>query len=438
MIGAAPPEAINAIEKFDYNVNELRISINAAETKTLPAKSSVKLKVISDLAGHPFTGDLLITARGEVPILSALTKMDKHGQSYVIAINTSDFPMKIPRGEFIGLADRIDNLAMLEYGENMTETEHEEIAAFCNPQQQQEEMNIYNANGGHPVITPNVPKPKVNKCPQSDQHEIACLCQIDAEGEEENMLENPIFAGGRPRNMPKQTGGPIPVHLNTKTPISDEERWERLRQQIDLKHLPADEKEKYLELISEYKDVFSVHKYELGRTGVVKHNIRLDTEYPLHNSQFRIPEEHHEPINRYVDELKRAGCIEVSNSPYNSSIFLVRKKDGSPRVVLDYRHINWHSMQDKYVIRDVRECIDTVGKARSEIFSTMDITSSFWQLELEEAARQFTAFTIPGVGRYQWNTTPMGLHGSTSSFSRMMDQVMSGIKGTITYIDDLL
>jgi hypothetical protein len=83
--------------------------------------------------------------------------------------------------------------------------------------------------------------------------------------------------------------------------------------------------------------------------------------------------------------------------------------------------------------------LDKVGKSRLLIFSTCDLTSGFWQQSLQEKSRQYTAFSVPGKGaRYQWRVTPMGLQGSPASFARLMDFVMTGVKGIITYIDDIL
>jgi hypothetical protein len=73
------------------------------------------------------------------------------------------------------------------------------------------------------------------------------------------------------------------------------------------------------------------------------------------------------------------------------------------------------------------------------IFSTFYLTSGFWQQSLQEKSRQYTAFSVPGKGaRYQWRVTPMGLQGLPALFARLMDFVMTGVKGIITYIDDIL
>ena len=126
-------------------------------------------------------------------------------------------------------------------------------------------------------------------------------------------------------------------------------------------------------------------------------------------------------------------------SPHTTALsFCVKKKSGELRVVLDYRKINFNSMPDKYVIRTVNESIDIIGKDRSRIFSSLDLASGYWQQGLHPESRKYSAFTLPGAGRFEWVVTPMGLHGSPASFSRLMDHVMQKVKGVITYIDDLL
>ena len=56
------------------------------------------------------------------------------------------------------------------------------------------------------------------------------------------------------------------------------------------------------------------------------------------------------------------------------------------RAVLDFRAANLNSVPDRYTIREIpRDCVDEVGLAGSKVFSTIDLTSCFWQQSLEEA-----------------------------------------------------
>jgi hypothetical protein len=82
------------------------------------------------------------------------------------------------------------------------------------------------------------------------------------------------------------------------------------------------------------------------------------------------------------------------------------------RVVLDYRGVNARSMPDRYSIKEVRECIDEIGRSDSDKYSCIDLTSGFWQMELEEESRQYTAFSVPGkAARYHWVWPQWGCRG---------------------------
>ena len=108
---------------------------------------------------------------------------------------------------------------------------------------------------------------------------------------------------------------------------------------------------------------------------MVEHRIELTDDDPVHIRQFRIPLEHRQTIYDWVDELMKKGAIEVSRSTYNSPIFLVPKPHGNGmRAVLDYRAVNIKSKPDRYTIREVRDCIDEIGLAGSDTFTTIDLT----------------------------------------------------------------
>ncbi len=194
----------------------------------------------------------------------------------------------------------------------------------------------------------------------------------------------------------------------------------------------------FWDLVMEFHDVFAEGPADMGFTDAFQHKIVLKHDNPIHQKQFQIPWEHEKFIHEFVNDLLKKKCIRPSNSPYNFPVFCVKKPSGGLRIVNDYRLLNMAAKEDKYVIRSIQECIDSIGRRRSTIFSALDLTNSFWQLALEESSRHLTAFTIPGWGRFEWVTTPMGLHGSPSTFARMMDHVMQGLAGVLTYIDDVL
>jgi hypothetical protein len=116
----------------------------------------------------------------------------------------------------------------------------------------------------------------------------------------------------------------------------------------------------------------------------------------------------------------------------------VQKKDGTHRVVQDFRSLNANTYVDKYSMKDVQECISEIGRAGSTIFTTLDLTSGFWQMALEPKSRPYTAFTVPGMGQFEWKVVSMGLASAPSAFQRLVELVVKGIDHIVVYIDDLI
>ena len=72
---------------------------------------------------------------------------------------------------------------------------------------------------------------------------------------------------------------------------------------------------------------------------------------------------------------------------------LVRKKDGSLRLCIDYRRLSAKTIRDQFRLPRVKEFIDAISNAK--LSSTMDLTSGFNQVVMDEEDRQKTAFTTP-------------------------------------------
>ncbi len=244
--------------------------------------------------------------------------------------------------------------------------------------------------------------------------------------------------GGSPKPI---TSEGVIAHLealpkSSPPPLSPARQAEFLRD-INIK-APANELAAYKKLFLDNFDVFSRHKLDLGTANNFQHTIKLKSDDPVYVKQFRIPESHRDALIAQVNEWLKLGIIQPAHSRFNSPIFVVPKKDGTMRFVLDFRALNANSLDDRYNMKDVIECIGDIGRAGSTIFSTLDLTAGFWQMPLEHSSRPYTAFTIPGMGQFQWTRGAMGLKGCPSSFQRLVELAVHGVPNIIVYIDDLL
>jgi hypothetical protein len=209
---------------------------------------------------------------------------------------------------------------------------------------------------------------------------------------------------------------------------------------IDIAKLQVPEQfqKQYLNQLLKNHEAISQDKFDLGQTDTLMHVITLKTAEPIYVKQFKIPDAHHKEVEKHVLEWLKRGVIQPACSHYNSLIFAVMKKDGNMRLVQDFRALNNQSYTDIYSMKDVSECIGKIGQSGSTIFSTTDLMPGFWQMILHPRARPYTAFTVPGMGQFQWVTSPMGLLRCPASFQHLMETVVNNSAKVIVYTDDLL
>ena len=213
-----------------------------------------------------------------------------------------------------------------------------------------------------------------------------------------------------------------------------------LIQNVDLTKVDMPFRRMYRDFVLTNHDVFSESKYDVGRAKRFRHKVDLKTQVPQFRAQFRLAPAHQTFLAKTVEDLLKANAVVPCRSPYNAPVFAVPKSSGQGlRLVQDLRQLNEASWEDRFSILDTRSCLNKMGSNKPTVFSTLDLSSGFWQLGLTRESQKATAFTLPFQSRqYMWAVCPMGLRGSPSSFSRLMGEVMGNIEGVTTYIDDAL
>ena len=104
---------------------------------------------------------------------------------------------------------------------------------------------------------------------------------------------------------------------------------------------------------------------------------------------------------------------------------------------MDYWKLNAVTQKDTYPILRIDDTLDTLSG--SCWFSTLDMVSGYWQIEVGEQDREKTAFCTP-YGLYKFNVMPFGLCNAPATFQRLMDLALAGLQMThcLVYIDDVI
>jgi len=190
-------------------------------------------------------------------------------------------------------------------------------------------------------------------------------------------------------------------------------------------------------MLKNYCTVFSGEGKVNGRTSMVKHHIDTGESKPIRQRPRRLPLAKREEVDKLIEDMRLDGVIEPSESPWCSPVVLVKKKDGSLRFCVDYRKLNNATIKDSYPLPRIDDTLDTLSG--SIWFSTLDLKSGYWQVEIDDESKAKTAFSV-GSGLWQFKVMPFGLSNAPATFERLMEHVLSGLhwRTCLLYLDDII
>lgn len=229
----------------------------------------------------------------------------------------------------------------------------------------------------------------------------------------------------------------VPVHVTAivpdgRLPEPLAEMYARSAEGLDVRQRTQLE-----ELIRQHLSVFSQGNDDIGRTSVVKHLIDTQGSKPIKIPPRRLPIYRREEAHKLLEEMRAAKVISPSTSPWSSPVVLVKKKNGSLRFCVDYRRLNDATKKDSYPLPRIDLTIEALGE--SQWFSTLDLQSGYWQVEMAPEDKEKTAFTF-GHGLYEFNVMPFGLANAPATFQRLMELVLNGVppQACLVYLDDII
>ncbi|CAB0041212.1 unnamed protein product [Trichogramma brassicae] len=222
----------------------------------------------------------------------------------------------------------------------------------------------------------------------------------------------------------------------------ERERITAIMASLDLTELNDEEIHEIKKFVEKFPRQFHVPGDKLSLTREATHRILTHDDIPVNVKQYRHPPQLREEIDNQIKELLEQDIIEESESPYNSPLWIVPKKAGPNgtrkwRLVIDFRALNEKTIASAYPLPNITEILDQLG--RSKYFSTLDLQSGFYQVEIDPKDAPKTAFSTP-FQHLQYKRMAMGLKGSPGTFQALMNKVLTGLQGVelFIYMDDIV
>ena len=184
------------------------------------------------------------------------------------------------------------------------------------------------------------------------------------------------------------------------------------------------QREELAAAIYEHRDVFSSGPTDMGRTGLVKHTIDTGDQRPVRLPPRRLPIAKQEIEREEVQKMLDRRVIEPCQSSWASRVVLVTKKDGTTRFCIDYRKLNDITKKDAYPLPRIDDTLDALHG--SMYFSTLDLYSGYWQVEMDQRDIDKTAF-VTRQGLFRFTVMPFGLCNAPATFELLMELVLKDL-----------
>ena len=201
--------------------------------------------------------------------------------------------------------------------------------------------------------------------------------------------------------------------------------------------LNVTEMSRLIDVLCKHASVISQGPTDLGRCEAIEHKIYTADASPIRMAPRRIPYHQQEEVQNEIESKLSAGLVRKSNSPWAFPIVVVRKKDGSARICVDYRKLNDVTKKDAHPLPRIEDIFDALRG--SKYFSTIDLASGYHQVSVARKDQEKTAFVTPW-GHYEYVVMPFGLCNAPATFQRLMTLIFSGLIGLdcLIYLDDII
>ena len=182
------------------------------------------------------------------------------------------------------------------------------------------------------------------------------------------------------QDLPHLVGAGAVASVSTGSPA---EMATQLEPHLKVSDYP-EAKVRLIDLLAEHRSAIALPGEPLGLTDRITHSIVLQPDAnPTYVPAYRLPHSQRAATQSFINDMLEEGIIQPSTSPWNSPLFLVKKKNGSYRPVVDFRKVNALTVPDHYPLPVLKDLLMSIGKGNS-VFTTLDLKSGFWQIPLSK------------------------------------------------------
>ncbi|GJW32772.1 putative reverse transcriptase domain-containing protein [Tanacetum coccineum] len=187
----------------------------------------------------------------------------------------------------------------------------------------------------------------------------------------------------------------------------------------------SDKKQEEIVVVRDFPEVFPDDLYGLPPIREIEFRIELTPgATPVAKSPYRLAPSELEELLGKLKELQDKCFIRPSSSPWEAPILLVKKKDGSFRMCIDYRELNKLTIKNRYSLPRIDDLFDQLQG--SQFFSKIDLRSGYHQLRVHEDDIPKTAFRTR-YGHFEFTVMPFGLTNAPAIFMDLMNRFLGHV-----------
>ncbi|KAG3088118.1 hypothetical protein PI124_g17147 [Phytophthora idaei] len=199
--------------------------------------------------------------------------------------------------------------------------------------------------------------------------------------------------------------------------------------------LGAEQRRLFVEMLKSKRDLLVENSKKPGRTEILTFSIDTGMHLLFKQPPYRGSKAEEDVMESKIQAHLDLGLIRPSTSLWASSVLMIWKPDGGIRFCIDYRKLNAVTVKDSYPMPLIDDILDGFGNAK--LFSSMDISSGYWNVTMDPNSVEKTAFTSK-FGIYECLVMPFGLCNAVPAFKRLMENVLVDLKWRtcLLYLDD--